>query len=70
MRPDFCGLATFTCFYALLKRVKLLANSSLERQRERAGKVSRSPVYDLTAVVSLANQITRRILTRIMIGLF
>ena len=31
MRPDFSGLATFTCFYVMLKRVKLLANSSLER---------------------------------------
>ena len=57
MRPDFSGLATFTCFNVLLKRVKLLAKSSLERQRERAEKVSRSPVCDLTAVVSLANQI-------------
>ena len=38
MRPDFPGQATFTCFYVLLKRVKLLPNSSLERQRERAGK--------------------------------
>ena len=33
--------------------------STLERQRERAGKVSRSPVCDLTAVVSLANQKAR-----------
>ena len=57
MQPDFSGLATFTCFYVLLKCVKLLANSSLERQREKAGKVSRSPVCDLTAVMSLANQI-------------
>ena len=57
MGPDFSGLATFTCFYVLLKRVKLLANSSFERRRKRAGKVSRSPVCDLTAVVSLANQI-------------
>ena len=47
MRPDSSGLATFTCFYVLLKRIKLLKAkvelrhpSSLERQRERAGKVS------------------------------
>ena len=65
MRPDSSKLATFACFYVLLKRVKLLAEkrtlkaypSSLEMQRERAGKVSRSPVCDLTAVVSLANLI-------------
>ena len=28
MRPDSSGLATFTCFYVLLKRVKLLTESS------------------------------------------
>ena len=68
MRPDSSGLATFTCFYVLLKRVKLLtekrtlkasffSRKTLERQRQRAGKVSRSLLCDLTAVVSLANQI-------------
>ena len=64
MRPDSSKLAAFTFFYVLLKRVKLLTEKrtlkhppSLERQRERAGKVSRSPVCDLTAVLSLANQI-------------
>ena len=44
MRPDCSGLATLFCFYVLFKRVK--HHSSLERQCERPGKVSRRPVCD------------------------
>ena len=42
MRLDFSELATFTCFYVLLKRVKLLANSSSKgnvKGREKLAEV-------------------------------
>ena len=64
MRPDSSGLATLTCFYVLLKRVKpltekrtLKASFFSRKATRKGGKISRSPVCDLTAVVSLANQI-------------
>ena len=64
MRPDSSKLATFTCFYVLLKRVKLLtekrtlkASFFSRKAMRKGGKGSPSPVCDLTAVVSLANQI-------------
>ena len=71
MRPDLSGLATFTCPYVLIKRVELLTEKRTLKASFFFRKQHESEsLADLIAVVTLANQIIWKILTRIVIGLF
>ena len=75
MRPYSSGLATFTCFYVLIKRVKQLTEKRTLKapffyRKQRKVKARPKSSLWLTAVVSLANQIIWKIITRIVIGLF